>query len=646
MKIKIFTGLVLILLFSSCNLKSQENNKLTTEQWSQDIDVFINGIPEVHINPYHTTSKEEFKIFADNLKANLPSMSDNQILAELARMTAMIGDGHTSIDVAGFHQNESRRDPIITIHGFPLQLYLFGDNVYVVFADEENRDLIGKKISSINGYGISKVLKKVKPIVNHDNEYSKLFMLPFYLINAEYLNGLGLIQDDYITEFIFEDNIGKQTIRSIKPSVYMEVMSLFHNKPALANAPLYLQKDDKNYWYEYLENEKLLYINYNTVLIDPTDSLTSFCRRLEEFVNTHDIEKTVIDIRNNSGGNNGTCQPFVNFISGNDKVNQHGKLFTVIGRQTFSAASYLTTKLEFNTNTIFIGEPTGAKPNHYGDNRPMVLPNSGFNVRLSSILWNNSFPFDTREFTEPEIKVDISAEDYFADRDPVLETIINFKNDNTENFNTEFSAKVKALLIGNYLYEPLQYLEIKDVNDKLMLEIRKPDFMGRNVTYIYTPLYKTGTSEKNYFTEINGFTISQKDDGLKLSYMGNNWEIPKAGNNYKMPIDLYRQGRYDEAASMIKEVKAEFPKNVNVSEARINSLGYMLVREDKLDAALEIFKLNTELYPDAFNTFDSLGEIYLMTGNEELAIMNYKKSVELNDRNENGKKVLESLSKK
>ena len=61
----------------------------------------------------------------------------------------------------------------------------------------------------------------------------------------------------------------------------------------------------------------------------------------------------------------------------------------------------------------------------------------------------------------------------------------------------------------------------------------------------------------------------------------------------------------------------------------------------KLTDALEIFKLNTRLYPDSFNTFDSLGECLLLMGKKEEGIKAYNKSLELNPRNENAKKIIE-----
>ncbi|MEO7982488.1 MAG: hypothetical protein ABI688_00270 [Bacteroidota bacterium] len=69
-------------------------------------------------------------------------------------------------------------------------------------------------------------------------------------------------------------------------------------------------------------------------------------------------------------------------------------------------------------------------------------------------------------------------------------------------------------------------------------------------------------------------------------------------------------------------------------------MGYELMRADKMTEALETFKTNTQLFPNDWNTYDSYGEILLITGKKEAAIEMYKKSVQLNPGNENGKRVL------
>lgn len=636
---RILHFIITILIFTSSVYSQNINdNKLTAEQWTEDIDYFMNGMAKVHINPYHTTSQAVFETTASELKSKLSGMKDNEIIAGIVKMVAMIGDGHTVIDIAGFHNNNNSGS-VFNIHAFPLETYIFEDGVFVIYADQNNKELMGKKLIKINGTDIEAVIEKMKPIVPGDNEYNKKFSLPFFFIISEYLNGLNIIPDINETEFTFENKAGNVTVKNIKAVSLVEYFNMIHKKELSSDAPLYLQNEDKNYWFKYLEDSKTLYINYERVLIDPKDSLKYFCSRLNDFINSHDIDKTVIDIRNNGGGNNGTCQPFVDLISNNKKINVKGKLFTITGRRTFSAASYLCTKLEFNTNTIFAGEPTGAKPNHYGDNKPLILPNSKFTVRLSSIYWQNSLPFDKRLWTEPEIKAVLSSSDYFGNSDPVMNAISEYKFSNG-NFAKVNSSEVE-LLTGKYIYQPLQLLEIGKDGNELKLEVRTTDFVGRDVSLISTNVY--AASGNKFITGISGFDISKTESGLMLSYKGTDWEIQKAESDYKLPAELISDGKLNEAINLLKETKANFPDNAKVSENEINSLGYVYVNNKNLPAAIELFKLNTELYPEAFNTFDSLGEAYLLTGENELALVNYKRSVELNDKNENAKKVIERL---
>jgi Flp pilus assembly protein TadD len=84
----------------------------------------------------------------------------------------------------------------------------------------------------------------------------------------------------------------------------------------------------------------------------------------------------------------------------------------------------------------------------------------------------------------------------------------------------------------------------------------------------------------------------------------------------------------------------------DVSEGEINTLGYMLLRGDKVEEAIEIFKLNVAEHPQSWNAYDSLGEAYMKKGEKELAIANYQKSLELNPGNTNGRDMLKKLGVK
>ena len=75
----------------------------------------------------------------------------------------------------------------------------------------------------------------------------------------------------------------------------------------------------------------------------------------------------------------------------------------------------------------------------------------------------------------------------------------------------------------------------------------------------------------------------------------------------------------------------------------MNQLGYRLLGDKKIKDAIEVLKLNVEMFPDSFNPYDSLGEAYLADDQTDLALANYKQSVKLNPENEGGKLAISKL---
>jgi CubicO group peptidase (beta-lactamase class C family) len=75
----------------------------------------------------------------------------------------------------------------------------------------------------------------------------------------------------------------------------------------------------------------------------------------------------------------------------------------------------------------------------------------------------------------------------------------------------------------------------------------------------------------------------------------------------------------------------------------LNTIGYNFMQEDKLDEAIELFKVNVKLFPDVANCYDSLGEAYLKKGDKENARINYKRAFELDPNNKNAEEILKTL---
>ncbi|MBS1538374.1 MAG: FKBP-type peptidyl-prolyl cis-trans isomerase [Bacteroidetes bacterium] len=105
--------------------------------------------------------------------------------------------------------------------------------------------------------------------------------------------------------------------------------------------------------------------------------------------------------------------------------------------------------------------------------------------------------------------------------------------------------------------------------------------------------------------------------------------------------------KIDKVIEVVRNLQSQNFNNVYVSESELNIIGYtLLTKVHRPDVAVEIMKLNVELYPDSANSYDSLAEAYMENGNKELAIFNYEKSLKLDPKNTNAEEMLVKLKQK
>jgi tetratricopeptide (TPR) repeat protein len=151
-----------------------------------------------------------------------------------------------------------------------------------------------------------------------------------------------------------------------------------------------------------------------------------FYARLFDFIEKNEVEKLVLDVRLNGGGNNYKNKPIVTGVIKSLKINQKGKFFVILGRRTFSACQNLVNELHNYTNAIFVGEPTSENINFYGDNRRMELPKSKLPFALSFAWWQDKPQWENDDWLAPNIAAEMSFADYRDNRDPILDAALNF----------------------------------------------------------------------------------------------------------------------------------------------------------------------------------------------------------------------------
>ncbi len=108
-------------------------------------------------------------------------------------------------------------------------------------------------------------------------------------------------------------------------------------------------------------------------------------------------------------------------------------------------------------------------------------------------------------------------------------------------------------------------------------------------------------------------------------------------------LPVIEQAGADAGIQRYHDLKRRSPDEYDFSEPELNRLGYYLLGKDEIEAAVKVFRLNVEAYPDAANPYDSLGEALLATGDTVGAIENYLAALDRNPGNENAVAVLEEL---
>jgi tetratricopeptide (TPR) repeat protein len=105
--------------------------------------------------------------------------------------------------------------------------------------------------------------------------------------------------------------------------------------------------------------------------------------------------------------------------------------------------------------------------------------------------------------------------------------------------------------------------------------------------------------------------------------------------------ELGRQG-FDHAPAIYAAMLKDQP-DFKLDEDTVNFWASTLMEENHLPEAIDLFELDVQLFPNSSNAYDSLGEAYMKAGEKQLAIDNYKKSLELNPANDDAKEKLKVL---
>jgi tetratricopeptide (TPR) repeat protein len=388
--------------------------------WRYDLQLFVRELNRIHYILSKKTHPKEFDASVQKLHDDIPKLTDHQIEVAIMKLASMAGDGHTEANPR-YLLKEHRR-------AIPVDFYLFEEGLFIASAAPAHRELAGCQVLRCGNHPVTEVLAALDPLVSRDNTMWPRLLAPSMMRNPQILNGLGVIPEDDRVTLTLRDPDGKERTVTLQADASQPTDAWIDASAATtAPQPLCRKNLKAHYWFEYLPDSKLVYFQYNAVQNDPKEPLDKFCKRLFEFIDKHDVDKLVIDMRYNGGGNNFLNRPLVEGLIRCDKINQRGKLFVIVGRNTFSAAQCGATQIERYSNAMFVGEPSGSCPNFVGESCLLELPYSKILTSISDLYWQNSVAMDHRTWIGPQIYTPPTFEAYRAKRDSAMEAVLAFR---------------------------------------------------------------------------------------------------------------------------------------------------------------------------------------------------------------------------
>ena len=143
------------------------------------------------------------------------------------------------------------------------------------------------------------------------------------------------------------------------------------------------------------------------------------------------------------------------------------------------------------------------------------------------------------------------------------------------------------------------------------------------------------------FSNAGGAPLNQMTVAIISILNGDEYKYPPKPLTDLLVAAIEKEG-IGKAIKQFNELKTD-KENYSYNERDINSLGYNFLQAKKIREAVEIFKLNVLEFPKSFNAYDSYAEALMSKGDNNGAIENYKKSLELNPGNQHGIEQLKKL---
>ncbi|MEP0176472.1 MAG: hypothetical protein ABJH28_07000 [Paraglaciecola sp.] len=474
---------------------------LSRKKWLEDLATLDQIIRSRHVNPFwlnNETGYEELYRKTENHIQQSNALDPMLINAHFESLVAYIGDGHSYI--AGKPKRFGR---------LPLRLRWFGRDLVVLRAPQSDLEILGATIERVNGVALSDAIETIKPYIPIANASSLRARSEYALTYAGILYAAGLSDAKTSALFTFKLSNGQRVNKTISIISNSNASPNKWFQPKQTNS-LLSESDGNSNWIQLIDKQ-YLYVRYGMVHEHAPGAIATLASEIVQLNTKHRLEKIIVDVRDNEGGNSYLNSVLLNTLSQDENINKRGKLFLLVNRHTFSAAINFSGALEWQTAAIIVGEAPGDRPIFAGEAGPQALyelPHSKLLLNLSFSEWVSTAAWDSRHEINVDFKIASSFEDYSQGRDQELTFI--FEND-FDKAETTVNKEVVQRWLGHYQLDDFSAMSISWDEDW--------GFFAEIPGTLYSRLYCDGYSVCQ--TDIHGMTLERANDSkLTLKFNG------------------------------------------------------------------------------------------------------------------------------
>ncbi|MBI9041824.1 S41 family peptidase [Lutibacter sp.] len=402
----------IIIICSICNVSVAQTSKKI--DWKNDLEIYKKGLEQKHIEVYHSITKEDFANEWQKIYNSSDTLNDFEIILKLMRLTRRINDGHTSVSLRN-----------IPLHRFPLEVNFIDGKWRVVKVSSKHSNLLKLSLTAIDDIPIDEVSAKVSEVAQFvENQYSQKIRTGEYLNISELLFALHITKKVDKAVFTFLDDNKQEikvTLKAVDKDASNKASDFIHLTTGVAEI---IKPNDPAFpylWFTPIKNTKALYINFESY---PTfEDMQVFGETLVNYIATNHIQKVIIDMRNNGGGDLYVGVVLAYALNLADSIDWKNGMFLLTSNKTFSAATSNAALFKQLLNAKIVGEPTGSNPNGYQDMDSFTLPNSKLVITYSKRLFQLSEKLNAA--LQPDILIKQKKNDLFDNIDTVLRVLIS-----------------------------------------------------------------------------------------------------------------------------------------------------------------------------------------------------------------------------